>query len=89
MGWTALPPVDWWIVIGGVLWFIFWVTVVVMVSTSLASAFLHLTDRGQRLEADPLQLAEKRHARGEISREGFQDVRGDLGGTSSPDRVGR
>ncbi len=86
---TALPPVDCWIVIGGVLWSVFWVTVVVMVSACLASALLHLMDRGQGLEADPLQLAEKRHAPGEISRERFQDVRRDIGGTSSPDHAGR
>jgi uncharacterized membrane protein len=89
MEWRALPPVDWWIVIGGVLWSIFWVTVVVMVSASLAWAFLHLTGRSEGLEADPLQLAEKRHARGEISREGFEEVRRELGGTSSPDHVGQ
>jgi uncharacterized membrane protein len=89
MGWTALPPVDWWIVIGGVLWSIFWVTVVVMVSASLAWAFLHLTGRSEGFEADPLQLAAKRHARGEISHEELEEIRRNLGGTSSPDRVGR
>lgn len=89
MGWTALPTVDWWIAIGGVLWPIFWVTVAIIVAVFLAWAFLRLTDRSEGLEADPLKLAEKRHARGEISREGFEEVRWDLGDASSPDRVGR
>ena len=36
MEWRALPPVDWWIVIGGVLWSIFWVTVVYLLLSTLA-----------------------------------------------------
>jgi uncharacterized membrane protein len=89
MEWRALPPVDWWVVIGGILWPIFWVTVVVVVAVFLAWAFLHLTDRSEGLVADPLQLSGKRYARGEISHEGFEEVRRELGGTSSPDRVRR
>ena len=89
MEWRALPPVDWWVVIGGILWPIFWVTVVVVVAVFLAWAFLHLTGRSEGFEADPLQLAEKRHARGEISHEEIEEIRRNLGGTSSPDRVGR
>lgn len=89
MEWAALPPLDGWIVMKGILWSVFWVTVVVMVSASLAWVFLRLTDRGERPEAGPLELAETRCAREEIRQEEFIDIRRDPGDTLGPDGVGR
>lgn len=77
MEWRALPPVDWWLLFGGALWSIFWV----MVALFLVSAFVYLTGRGEGPEADPVQLAEQRCARGEISREEFDRARWDIGET--------
>ena len=71
MEWRALPSVDWWIVIGAVLWSILWVTVVYLLLSTLA----YLRGPG------PLQLAEQRYASGEIGREGFERARRDPGDT--------
>jgi hypothetical protein len=62
--------VDWWILTGGVLWSIFWMTVVYL----LISAVAHTRHRLTGLVAHPLTL-EHGHAREQISRERFDDVR--------------
>ena len=81
MEWKTLPPVDWWILTGGLQWSIFWVTVVYLV----ISAAVHMRLRLAGLAAHPLTL-EHGHARRQISRERFDDVRRDLRNTSSPHR---
>jgi uncharacterized membrane protein len=82
MEWRALPPLDWLIVIGGVLWSIFWVTAVCLLVWTLA----HLRGWLRGLGAHTLQLAEPQYARGEISRERLEDGSRDLRDMSSPDR---
>jgi hypothetical protein len=81
MEWRPLPPVDWWILTGGVLWSIFWMTVVYLLISAVAHMRLRLAVR----VAHPLTL-EHGHARKQISRERFDDVRRDLPNTSSPHR---
>ena len=73
MEWRALPPVDWWTVIGGVLWSIFLVTVVYL----LMSAFAHIWSRVRGLGAEPPQFAEQRYTSGEIGRDEFEQARRD------------
>ncbi len=73
MEWRALPPVDWWIVIGGVLWSIFWVTVVYLLLSTLA----YLRGRINWVRAGPLQLAEQPYASGEIGHDEFERARRD------------
>ena len=77
MEWRALPPVDWVMLTGWILWSIFWVTVVYL----LMSAFAHLWSRVRGLRAGPLHLAEQRYGSAEIGREGFERVRRDPGDT--------
>lgn len=78
MEWRALPPVDWWIVVGGFFWSIFWVTAVALMSASLSWIFLYLIDRSEALEVDPLQIAGKRYPREEISHAEIKETRGHL-----------
>lgn len=85
MEWTALPPVDWWVLFRGALLSCSCVVTAVVV----VFIFLHLTDSNEGLEAEPVQLAEERHVRGGMRREAFEGVRRDPRGTSSPDHVGR
>lgn len=57
MQWRALPPVDWWIVTGGVVWSIFWMTAACLLTWTVAS----LRDRLGRPVANPSErLAELR-----------------------------
>jgi hypothetical protein len=50
MGWRALPPVDWWIVTGGVVWSIFWMTAACLLTWAVAS----LRDRLGQPALNPL-----------------------------------
>jgi hypothetical protein len=83
MEWTILPPVEWWVLFRGALLSFS----CVVVAYSVVWVVLNLTDRSEGLTADPVQLAEKRRALGEIGREAFEGIRRD-GGTPSPHRVG-
>ena len=73
MEWRALPPVDWVMLTGWILWSIFWVTVVYL----LMSAFAHLWSRVRGLGAGPPQFAEQRYTSGELGRDEFERARRD------------
>lgn len=61
----------WWMVFGGFLWLLFWVTVVYLV----AAGFGRL-DRGR--EPDAAEIARRRLARGELTVEEFERIRREL-----------
>ena len=74
--WAAHRGTGRWMLFGGILWLIFWTTVVYL-AVSAFSGPRHAHGEA----SDALEIAEWRCARGEISREEFERIRRDLGET--------
>ena len=75
MMWDMGDGMGWWMILGSVWVVLFWAGIIWL--------FIRVLDRGdarstQRAEA-PIDIARRRYARGEISREQFEQLRKDLG----------
>ncbi len=77
--WHCDEGMGWWMVFGGVLMVAFWGGIIALVVWGIN----RLTGRrdsepssGQK--GDPLDIAKERYARGEISREEFEQIKKDL-----------
>ena len=68
--WGAHEGMGWWMIFAGVLWLIFWASVIYL----LASALSRALGRGPEPD-DPMEIAKRRYARGEITREEFESIR--------------
>ncbi len=71
--WHSDDGMGWWMLFGAILFTLFWV--------SMFWVFLQATRRDDRsgpAEDSPLQIARQRYARGEISKEQFEELRRDL-----------
>lgn len=91
MEWQALPSVNWWIVISGVLWAVIWVTIVcllVWAVSQLRRRLGRLRHQFGRLAAQPLRLVVHHYACERIRCEAFERIRRDRRGKFSPDSVG-
>ena len=69
----------WWMLFGGLLWLGFLAAVIVLA----VWGFRRLSDRGDSepktdAKRDPLEIAKERYAKGEISKEEFEQIRKDL-----------
>jgi len=77
MMWHWGPGMSWWMIFGGGFFFLFWVAIIALVIwawTKLAGE-----SRGQPSpRRDPLDIAKERYARGEISKEEFEQLKKDL-----------
>jgi len=73
----------WWI-LGGFLWFGFWIGVVVVIVSLVRGRHHHHHEGGVSASTSALRLLEERYARGEITREEFLERRGVLTGTAPP-----
>lgn len=69
--WGVHDGMGWWMVFGGFLWLLFWVTVVYLVVAGFARL-----DRGR--EPDAAEIARRRLARGELTVEEFERIRREL-----------
>ncbi len=75
--WHAQDGMGWWMVFAGVFWMLFLVSVVYL--------FISASARGGREPAgdgDALEIARRRLARGEISPDQFQEIRGHIQGSA-------
>jgi len=72
MGWEFDNGMGWWMLFGAILFMLFWV--------SMFWLFLQAGWRNGRPDQDdsPLQIAKRRYARGEISKDQFEELRRDL-----------
>jgi len=60
-------------------WMVFWMVLFWGVIVSLVVwAVKRLTERGSSEKRDPLDIAKERYARGEISKEEFEQIKKDL-----------
>jgi putative membrane protein len=69
----------WWMIFGGIWMLVFWGAIIALIIWGIKK----LTERrnsghGPQVKSDPLDIAKERYARGEISREEFDQIRKDL-----------
>jgi putative membrane protein len=85
--WQAHDGMGWWMAFGGLLWLMFWGLVVYLIVTLVGRS----PTEPHRPATDPLDIAKRRYAGGEITREQFEQLRDDLashragGSSSQPD----
>jgi putative membrane protein len=77
--WWHHEGFGWFAVFGGLLWLILLGIIIYLVVSLLAPG-----REPRRHDEDPLEIAKRRYARGEITREEFEQIRKDLTGRSPP-----
>ena len=75
MMWGANEGMGWWMVFGMIWMVIFWGAVIWLVIWGVGQ----VSGGARRSEDTPLEIARARYARGEITREQFEQLRQDLG----------
>lgn len=74
MAWDAGEGMGWWMLFGGLLWIVFWGTVIYLIV-----AFVRGAGRGtQAAQDDAIDILKRRYARGEIDRDEYERMRRDL-----------
>ncbi len=71
--------IGWWMIFGGIWMIVFWGAIIALIVWGIKK----LTERGDSgqgtgREPNPLGIAKERYARGEISREEFEQIKKDL-----------
>lgn len=74
--WDGHDGMGWWMLWGSILWVVFIVAVVVV--TARLAGDGRRGDTGQPPPEAPLDIARRRYASGELSREEFEQIRRDL-----------
>ena len=74
MMWGANEGMGWWMVFGGIWMVIFWGAIIWLVIWGVGQ----VSGGGRRSEDTPLEIARTRYARGEITREQFEQLQQDL-----------
>ena len=77
--WYWQQGMGWWMMFGGIWMLVFWGVVIAL----LVWGIKKLTERrgpgpGTTEKRDPLDIAKERYARGEISKEEFEQIKKDL-----------
>jgi len=73
--WDIPAGISWWMAFGGVGMVIFWGGLIALIVWGIT----RLTRReGSSSKHNPLNMARERYARGEISREEFEQIKNDL-----------
>ena len=75
--WHVDDGMGWWMFFGGIFWLVTLLVVAYVFVTVLAPA-LRSDSPSERGRETPLEIAERRYAGGEISREEFEHIRADL-----------
>jgi putative membrane protein len=76
MWWASNHEFGWWTIFGGIWMILFWGVIIGLVIWAVRA----LTGRRYRPSGSggPLEVAERRYARGEISKEEFNDIKATL-----------
>lgn len=72
MMWGAHEGMGWWMLFSGMLWLLFIIAIVYVVAGLLRP------ERRSTEPADALEIARRRYASGEITRQEFEQIRDDL-----------
>ena len=69
----------WWMVFGGVWMLLFWIAIIWLVVWGIRSLTRHRESGGGTPEKrDPLEIAKERYAKGQMSKEEFDQIKKDL-----------
>jgi len=71
--WGMDDGMGWWMIFGGIWMVVFWAAIVWLIVWGVGQV-----SSGGRRDQSPLDVARSRYARGEISREEFEQLRRDL-----------
>jgi putative membrane protein len=78
--WYMHDGSGWWMVFGGLWMLVFWVAIIALVVWAIKKLTEHKGPRsGTSEKREPLDIAKERYAKGEISREEFEQIKRDLG----------
>ncbi len=73
--WDVSTGMGWWMMFGGLWMVIFWGAIIALIVWGIKK----LTERGGSTPGrNPLDVAKERYAKGEISREDFEQIKKDL-----------
>jgi putative membrane protein len=81
--WYAHEGMGWWMVFGAIWMALFWGVVIGLVAWAVTR---FTGPRAADQMRTPLQIAQERYARGEITREQYEQLRTDLGGGDATNR---
>ena len=73
--WHSADGMGWWMLFGSIWFVVFWGLVLWVVLTLVGRA----GGSGARGDDSPVEIARRRYARGDITREEFEQIRRDLG----------
>jgi putative membrane protein len=73
--WYMHEGMRWWMVLGGIWMIIFWGGLIALIVWGISRLARHSHSNGKQ---SPLDIAKERYARGEISREQFEQLKKDL-----------
>lgn len=77
--WCSHEGMGWWMVFGGVWMFVFWAAIIALLVWGITRVVRRgESGPGAARRAEPLDIARERYARGEISREEFEQIKKDL-----------
>jgi putative membrane protein len=73
--WDMPLGMGWWMAFGGIWMVVFWGGLIALIAWGIKK----LTERGSSTpKHDPLEIAKERYAKGEISKEEFEQIKKDL-----------
>jgi putative membrane protein len=77
--WYWHEGMGWWMVFGGIWMLVFWGAIIALIVWG-ARKLTERSDSGRSTteKPDPLDIAKERYARGEISKEEFEQIKKDL-----------
>ncbi|MFQ5996979.1 MAG: SHOCT domain-containing protein [Dehalococcoidales bacterium] len=73
--WHYADGMGWWMILGGAWMFIFWGGLVALIIWGIIKLSGRNSSASKR---DPLEVAKERYAKGDISREEFEQLKKDL-----------
>jgi putative membrane protein len=72
--WIVHDGLGWWMVFGGILMVLFWGGIIALIIWGIS----RLTRRSSTARPTPLEIAKERYARGEITKEQFEEIKKNL-----------
>lgn len=76
--WYWHEGMGWWMVFGGIWMIVFWVLIIALIVWGIRKIAGSGSASGTRQKREPLDIARERYAKGEISRNEFEQIKKDL-----------